>query len=111
MLFIWILIGLLSGLLAGNGFPHFVRGITKQNYPSVFGSGPATNLIVGWIGLTLASIGFAWISTSPDSIAALVAGAIGVLAIGLFHATIGAFGRDSQPSAPTESDGRPLARE
>jgi hypothetical protein len=102
MLFIWILIGFLTGVLAGNGIPHFIRGITRQNYPSVFGSGPATNLVLGWLGLVLASIGFAWIITSPDGIAALAAAAVGVLAIGLFHATIGAFGRNPQPTKPND---------
>lgn len=102
MLFIWILIGFVTGLFAGNGAPHFIRGITRQNYPTVFGSGPATNLVVGWLGLLLASIGFAWITTSPERIAALAAAAIGILAIGLFHATIGAFGRNPQSEEPDD---------
>ena len=39
-----IFLSLIGGALAGNGLPHFVRGITKQTYPCVLGNGPIPNL-------------------------------------------------------------------
>jgi hypothetical protein len=46
---IWM--GFLTGLLAANALPHFLRGITAQEYPSV----PATRR-----SATLSAVGYCW---------------------------------------------------
>jgi hypothetical protein len=38
-------VGFIVGTLIRNGIPHFVQGITKENYPSAFGDTPIPNLI------------------------------------------------------------------
>jgi hypothetical protein len=87
-----IALGFLAGVLFGNGLPHFVRGITKERYPSALGGGPIPNLIAGWALLVLAVVLARWIDLAADEVA-LASAALGLLAIGLFHAGPGAFGR------------------
>lgn len=88
-----ILLGFVGGLLAGNALPHFVRGITKRSYPCVYGNGPIPNLIAGWSGFVLAALCLWWAELATHPLAAFAAVSVGVLAIGLFHAGPGAFGR------------------
>ncbi|MEV6032664.1 hypothetical protein AB0L65_16005 [Nonomuraea sp. NPDC052116] len=93
-----IVLGFLGGLLAGNGLPHFIRGITRRRYPSALGNGPVPNLIAGWAGLVLGGLLLWW--AHIDRYPELSFASIGtsVLLIGLFHAGPGAFGRrDASP--------------
>ncbi|MCL2582827.1 MAG: hypothetical protein FWE35_10260 [Streptosporangiales bacterium] len=83
----------LGGLLAANGFPHFVRGITKRRYPCVFGNGPVTNLLMGWASFVIAAVFFYFSHMARCPGWSFGATAIGVLLMGLFHAGPGAFGR------------------
>jgi len=82
-----------GGLLGANAVPHFVKGITKERYPCLFGNSPVPNLLAGWVGLILAG----WLLYAADlrehPAPCAAAAAIGALLIGLFHAQIGAFGR------------------
>jgi hypothetical protein len=89
-----ILLGLLAGLLLGNGVPHFIKGITKERYPTAFGSGPVANLLAGWAGLCLGALAIAAAGLPAEPFAGGAAVVVGVLLIGLFHARIGAFGRE-----------------
>jgi hypothetical protein len=87
-----VLFGLAGGAFAGNAIPHFVRGITRQHYPNVWGNGPIPNVIGGWCGLVIAAV---LLHNAFDGSAtpwAFGATAVGVLAMGLFHAGPGAFG-------------------
>src|SRR5262249_6145046 len=54
------MLSLLSGVLGGNALPHFMRGITRQRYPSAVGNGPIPNFIAGWVGLVLTAIPLHW---------------------------------------------------
>ncbi|MFI6457020.1 hypothetical protein ACIBF6_36350 [Streptosporangium amethystogenes] len=83
----------LGGLMAGNGLPRFIRGITRRRYPSALGHGPVPNLIAGWAGLVLGGLLLWWahIDRHPELSFASVGAS--VLLIGLFHAGPGAFGR------------------
>lgn len=93
-----IALGFFGGLLAGNALPHFVRGITKRSYPCAFGNGPIPNLIAGWSGFVLAALCLWWADLPTHPLAAFASVSVGVLAIGLFHAGPGAFGR--RPASP-----------
>jgi hypothetical protein len=86
-------LGFLAGVLLGNGIPHFVKGITKESYPSVLGNSPVPNLIGGWLSFVVAGVVVRWIDLAEFRDASLIGGGLGLLAIGLFHASIGAFGR------------------
>jgi hypothetical protein len=88
-----IALSFLAGLLAGNGIPHFVRGITKESYPMVFGSTPVPNLIAGWLSLVLAVVVTYVGRLTEFPIASTVGAAIGLLCIGLYHAGPGALGK------------------
>ncbi len=88
-----ILLGLLGGLLTGNALPHFVRGITRRDYPCALGNGPVPNLVAGWSGFVLAAAVLRWADLPAHPVAAFASVSAGVLLIGLFHAGPGAFGR------------------
>jgi hypothetical protein len=34
-----LLLAFIGGVLGGNAIPHFIRGITRQRYPNVWGGG------------------------------------------------------------------------
>lgn len=87
------LLTFVAGVLAGNSTPHFVKGITRERYPTVFGASPVVNLLAGWAGAVLALLLIQAAGVNAHATAAAVAGAIGVLVVGLFHAGPGAFGR------------------
>lgn len=83
----------MSGVFAANATPHFIKGITHERFPTPFGGGPIPNFIGGWV-LSLIAAGcvvMADMSTHP--VQAFWAVALGVLAMGLFHAGPGAFGK------------------
>lgn len=83
----------LFGVLLGNGIPHFVRGMTREKYPSLLGSSPVANVIEGWICWMLAALLATWARLWPPTLDVWAAGGIGLLLIGLFHATGMGFGR------------------
>ena len=95
-----ISLALVGGVLAGNGLPHFVRGITRQTYPCVLGNGPIPNLLAGWTGLVLAALPFRWAHVATHPWTAFGATAVGVLLIGLFHAGPGAIGERAARDRP-----------
>lgn len=51
---------LLGGVIAGNGLPHFLRGITRRRYPCAFGNGPIPNLVAGWPASSWARSSWHW---------------------------------------------------
>ena len=88
-----IVLCFIAGVLAANATPHFVKGITKEQFPTPFSPAPLPNLIGGWAMYLLAALLLLWAHTGRHPLAALVAGALGVLLMGIFHAHIGAFGK------------------
>jgi hypothetical protein len=46
----------LAGVLAANATPHFVKGITKEPFPSLLGPQPAVNLVAGWAMFVVAIV-------------------------------------------------------
>ena len=91
-----IVLGFLGGVMGGNAVPHFVRGITRRSYPCALGNGPIPNLVAGWAGLVLSVLLLAWAGPAEHPAWTFGAAAAGVLAIGLFHAGPGAFGRPGE---------------
>jgi hypothetical protein len=87
------LLTFLAGILGGNAIPHFVKGITRERYPTVFGASPVVNLVVGWTGLVVAALLLKTADVGAHAIAAALTGSLGLLVMGLFHAGPGAFGR------------------
>lgn len=83
----------IAGVLAANATPHFVKGITKEPFPTPFSPAPLPNLIGGWARYVLAALLLMWANAGRHPLAALIAGALGVLLMGIFHAHIGAFGK------------------
>mgnify|MGYP007051644923 CR=1 FL=1 len=86
------------GVLYGNVFPHLARGITRERYPCALGNGPVPNFFGGWAMLNIAGALTWWlwpVLVGAPFISA-VGASLGLLAIGLFHAGPGAFGRREQ---------------
>lgn len=88
-----ITLGLLAGLILGNGIPHFIKGITNDRYPTVFGSGPIVNFLGGSISIGIAALLLLAADLPSAPIAGSAAVAVGTLAMGLVHAAGIAFGR------------------
>ena len=88
-----IILSFLAGIMGGNAIPHFVRGITKENYPNMLGNSPVPNFIAGWSALVITVLLVHGAQVEQYPLWAFVFGAFGVLLIGLFHARVGAFGR------------------
>ena len=86
-----ILFSFLAGLLGGNAVPHFVKGITKENYPNVLGNSPVPNFVSGWAALVITALLINWAQVEQYPLAAFIFVSLGVLLIGLFHSWIGAF--------------------
>lgn len=82
----------LAGALAANAVPHFVKGVTKEPFPTVFGPSPVVNVVAGWAGFVLAGLLVHWADVGQHPVASSAAGAGGALALALFHAWHGAFG-------------------
>jgi hypothetical protein len=83
----------IGGVLGGNAIPHFIRGITGQRYPNVWGGGPVANIVAGWGGLVLAAVVLYAAFDGHQPLWPFCSMAVGMLLIGLFHAGPGAFGR------------------
>lgn len=93
-----ILLTFVAGVFGANGTPHFVKGITKEQFPTVFGAGPLVNLVAGWTMYVLTAVLLIFAHLDRHPMAALVSGALGVLLMGAFHARLGAFGKRPAPS-------------
>jgi hypothetical protein len=93
-----VLLSFFAGVMGANGTPHFVKGITKEQFTAAFSAAPLPNLIGGWAMYVIAALLLIWAHPAHHPLAALIAGALGVLLMGVFHATIGAFGKQ-----PTEA--------
>ena len=89
-----IILSFLAGVMGGNALPHFVKGITKENYPNVLGNSPVPNLLVGWSAFVMTALLVYWARVEQYPLWAFISGALGVLLIGLFHAWYGGFGRE-----------------
>lgn len=85
----------LAGVFGANAVPHFVKGITKESYPCVFGNTSVPNLLAGWAGFIVTVLLVYLADVKHYFFASLISGSLGVLLIGLFHAKIGAFGKSS----------------
>jgi len=93
-----------GGLLAANGFPHFTSGITKKRYPCGLGNGPIPNFVAGWAAFVIAALLFYLAHVGRHPGWSFGAAAVGALAIGLFHAGPGAFGRPERDHVPVSSE-------
>ncbi|GAA2296568.1 hypothetical protein GCM10010149_51220 [Nonomuraea roseoviolacea subsp. roseoviolacea] len=82
-----------AGVFAANATPHFVKGITKEPFPTPFGYTPLINLVAGWGMYVIAALLLAGADVAARPWPAAVSGAIGVLVMGVFHAHVGAFGK------------------
>lgn len=88
-----ILLSFLAGAFGGNAFPHFVKGITHDVYPNVFGGSPLSNFLAGWFGFVITAVFVYLARPGSHPFASFAASASGVLIMGLFHAAYGALGR------------------
>ncbi|MDR8411293.1 hypothetical protein MTP10_21480 [Nonomuraea sp. 3-1Str] len=82
-----------AGVFGANATPHFVKGITKEHFPTPFGTGPLVNLVAGWAMYVIAALLAVGADTAGYPAVAFTAAALGVLVMGIFHATVGAFGK------------------
>lgn len=90
-----LILSYIVGVLGGNSFPHFVKGITKEEYPTVFGNSPVINFFLGWLGFIVTFLLFFNAGIGSDVLMQFIFIALGVFTLGLFHSWHGAFGKTS----------------
>ncbi|MFI2506282.1 hypothetical protein [Streptomyces sp. NPDC018972] len=100
------LLSALAGLMGANAVPHFVKGVTGEEFPNVWGNDPLRNAVAGTFGLALAGA-FGYGAGLP---AHPLAGALGLLtgalAMAVFHGLGGAYRLNSalgRPNPPRAS--------
>lgn len=86
-----IVLVLLAGLMGTNGIPHFVAGITAREYPNLTGNSATNNAVGGLAAFAIAGALLAAAPVGEHPRAALSAGALGAVAMTLFHARRGAY--------------------
>lgn len=94
-----ILLSAFTGIWLANGFPHLIKGITRERYPTLLGHSPVINFIAGWTAFATAPLFLYFAHPAHYPIPAIAAGAFGFLLMGLFHAGPGAIGKkENKPS-------------
>ncbi len=86
-----IVLTFLAGLMGTNGIPHFVQGITAREYPNLTGNSPTDNAVGGLAAFAIAGALTAWAHVGDHPRAALIAAALGVVVMAVFHAQRGAY--------------------
>ncbi|MGW6198535.1 hypothetical protein ACWF0M_20475 [Kribbella sp. NPDC055110] len=86
-----IVLTLLAGLMGTNGIPHFIAGITAREYPNLTGNSPTNNAVGGLAAFAIAGALLVPAHVGDHQRAALAAGALGVVAMTVFHARRGAY--------------------
>jgi hypothetical protein len=86
-----IVLTFLAGLMGTNGIPHFVQGISAREYPNLTGNSPTRNAVGGLGAFAIAGALTAWAHVGAHPWAALIAAAVGILAMTVFHAQRGAY--------------------
>ncbi|MFF0339898.1 hypothetical protein [Kribbella sp. NPDC004875] len=86
-----ILLTFLAGLMGTNGIPHFVLGITGREFPNVTGNSAVNNALGGLAAFLIAGVLLAVARLGDHPWPALIAGAVGVVAMTIFHARRGAY--------------------
>lgn len=93
-----VILSFLAAVLAVNSVPHFVKGVTKEPFPTFFGTSPVVNFVLAWPGFILAGLCLYWAHVPQHALPAAVAGSVGGLVMGLLHATHGAVGPEGKPA-------------
>lgn len=93
----------LAGLMGTNGIPHFVAGITAREYPNLTGNSATNNAVCGLAAFAIAGALLVPAHVGDHPRVALAAGALGVVAMTVFHARRGAY-------RMSERFGKPLPR-
>ncbi|MGZ0150623.1 hypothetical protein ACXJJ3_26435 [Kribbella sp. WER1] len=95
-----IVLAFLAGLVALNGAPHFVAGITGREFPNLTGNSATNNAVGGLISLVAAAVLLSLSHLSAHPWAALPAGLAGALLMTVFHARRGAYWLSSRFGRP-----------
>ncbi len=86
-----ILLAFLAGLMALNGVPHFVAGITGHEFPNLTGNSATNNALGGLAAFAIAAALLAVAHVDAHRWPALLAAAAGAVLMTVFHARRGAY--------------------
>jgi hypothetical protein len=80
--------GILAGLLAANGIPHFIKGGMGQRHQTPFGkdSSAIVNVLWGWANLAVAAVSLHLAHIWVHEYRAFVLFAVGALIMTVFNA-------------------------
>jgi hypothetical protein len=86
-----IVLAFLAGLMGLNAVPHFVQGITGREFPNLTGNSATNNAVGGLAGFAIAGALLAVAHVTDHVWPSVVAGAVGAVAMTVFHARRGAY--------------------
>lgn len=95
-----VVLSLLSGVIGANGIPHFLSGIIRRDYPIATGGGHTANAVAGFAAFVVAAALLLLADAPKAPLAAALSGAVGFLAMSLFHARRGAFALSRRQGRP-----------
>ena len=98
-----IVLAFLAGLMGTNGIPHFVTGITAREYPNVTGNSATNNAVGGLAAFAIAGALVVPAHVGDHPRAALIAAALGVVVMTVFHARRGAYRMSERFGKPLPS--------
>jgi hypothetical protein len=84
-----LLVAFVAGFFLGNGLPYYVAGSTGEGVnPSPFPKTAPVNVVNGWALMLIGAVAWHFVDVARFPVEAWVAGALGVLAVGLIHARV-----------------------
>lgn len=84
------LLSILSGILAVNGLPHFIKGVFGERHQTPFGKGSSAlvNIIWGWVNFMVAAVLIHYAHPRAHLYRAFVCFSVGGLVMALGHAYV-----------------------
>ncbi|MGW1743905.1 hypothetical protein ACWCPQ_34495 [Nocardia sp. NPDC001965] len=86
-----VALSLAVGIFGVNAVPHFVKGMTGEEFPNLTGNAPVRNSVAGFSGMLLTALIAYWADIPSHPWAAAVSIGIGGLAMAVFHGLGGAY--------------------
>lgn len=90
----------LAGLMGANAVPHFVEGMTGEEFPNVWGNDPPRNAVAGTMGLVPAGAFGHGAGLPAHPLAGAVGLLVGAPVTAVFHGLGGAYRLNSAPGRP-----------
>lgn len=100
-----MVLSVLSGAMAANAVPHFVKGMVGERFPNVWGNSPLRNAVAGLLGLVLAVLLGYWADLPNQTWGGFAGLVVGALIMAIFHGLGGAYRLNTRLGLPNPPRG------